>query len=48
MPALIEVGIPIKPLLDSQVFDYEFDLDEWPTTHFNSEDCIRPFNENMF
>lgn len=48
MPQLIEVGIPIKPLLDSQVFNYEFDFDEWPTTHYNSEDCILAFNENMF
>ncbi len=29
-PTLLDKGISIKPLLDSQVFNYEFDLDEWP------------------
>ena len=47
-PTLIEKGIEIKKLLDSNVFNYEFDLDEWPSTHSNPDEHRRPFNENMF
>lgn len=47
-PALIEKGIEVKPLLDSMVFCFDFDLDEWPSTHNNPDEFIRPFNENLF
>jgi len=47
-PELIEKGIEVKKLLDSSVFNYEFDLDEWPSSHFNPDECLRPFNENLF
>ena len=45
---LLDKGIEVKELLDSQVFNYEFDLDEWPSTHFNDEEYLRPYNENLF
>lgn len=38
----------MKPLLDSNVFNYEFDLDEWPSTHNVDEEFLRPYNENLF
>jgi hypothetical protein len=47
-PALLEKGIQVKPLLESNVFNYEFDLDEWPSTHINNEVYLRPYNENIF
>ena len=47
-PDLIEKGVLIKPLLDSEVFSFSFDLDEWPTSHFNPDELIRPFNVNIF
>ena len=47
-PSLIEKGIEVKPLLDSNVFTYDFDFDEWPSTHNNPETYLRPFNENLF
>ena len=44
----MEKGITIKDLLECNIFNYEFDLDEWPATHHNDEECLRPYNENMF
>lgn len=47
-PSLLDKGIFVKPLLDSYVFNYEFDLDEWPSTHNVDEEFLRPYNENLF
>ena len=47
-PTLLEKGIEVKKLLDSHVFNYEFDLDEWPSTHNNPQEELRPFNQNLF
>jgi len=47
-PTFIEKGIEVKPLLDSQIFNYEFDYDDWPSTHNNQSEELRPFNENLF
>jgi len=47
-PFLVEKSINITPLLNSNVFNHEFDYDEWPSTHYNSEDCLRPYNDNIF
>ena len=41
---IIEKGINIKNILQSNVFNYEFDLDEWPSTHLSDEECLRPYN----
>lgn len=27
---LVELGLDIRPLLESRIFLYEFDLDDWP------------------
>lgn len=35
-------------LLNSQVFSFSFDYDEWPSNHKNDEECIRPFCESIF
>ena len=45
---LFEKGIQIKELLDSQVFSFDFDFDEWPSTHNNDETFIRPYNESIY
>ena len=47
-PDLLEKGILVKPLLDSNVFNYQFDMDEWPANHYNDTETIRPYNENIF
>jgi hypothetical protein len=38
----------VKPLLDSNIFVFNFDLDEWPSSHFNPDQHLRAFNENIF
>jgi len=43
-PTLMEKGIEVKNLLESHVFNYTFDLDEWPSTHTNPDEHRRPFN----
>lgn len=48
VPTLIERGLPVKPLFDSAVFRYTFEVDEWPTNHHNDAEELRPFNENIF
>jgi hypothetical protein len=47
-PTFIEKGIEVKPLLDSHIFNYEFDFDDWPSTHNNQSEELRPYNENLF
>lgn len=47
-PTFIEKGIEVKPLLDSNIFNHEFDYDDWPSTHNNQSEELRPFNENLF
>jgi hypothetical protein len=47
-PVLLEKGIEVKPLLDSNIFVFNFDLDEWPSSHFNPDWHLRAFNENIF
>ena len=42
----MQKGIDILPLLDSQVFRFTFEFDEWPNTHPNDEECLRPCNCN--
>lgn len=48
MPSLIEYELEITELLNSNVFSWSFDLDEWPTSHNVEDDCIRPMNESIF
>jgi len=35
-------------LLDSNIFCFKFDIDEWPSTHVNDKECMRPYNESFF
>ena len=48
MTELIDKGVTIKRILDSKIFNFQFDLDEWPSTHYNNTECFRPFNHNIF
>jgi hypothetical protein len=43
-PAILEMGVELTPLMNSEVFLFHFDLDEWPMTSTNDETCIRPYN----
>ena len=35
-------------LLQSNVFQHDFDYDEWPSSHFDEKDVIRPYNGSIF
>ena len=43
-PIFIEKGIDVKNLLESNIFNYEFDFDDWPSTHNNDAEELRPYN----
>jgi hypothetical protein len=45
---IIEKGIQLYPLLQSKIFLYEFDFDEWPQTHQEAGKCMRPYNFSIF
>ena len=45
---LMEIGIEVCSLLDSDIICYSFDLVEWPTTHTNKETQIRAYNGTIF
>ena len=35
-------------LLNSNVFSFSFDYDEWPTNHKNDTACMRPYFHSIF
>ena len=41
-------GIKLTPLLNSKVFFFTFDYDEWPSTHTNKQRVIRPYSHSIF
>ena len=45
---IMEKGVPVCPLLGSEVFKLTFDYDEWPATHTDSETIIAPYNGSIF
>lgn len=45
---LMEANIPVRPLLDSKVFCFSFDFDDWPSTHDNDGSYLRPYNDSLF
>ena len=48
LPKILEKGIPLASLMNSQVFLFEFDFDEWPMTHYNRSTVFRAYNESVF
>jgi hypothetical protein len=45
---LINLGVELTPLFDSDVFNYTFDYDQWPSTHVVREMEMRPYNGSIF
>jgi hypothetical protein len=45
---LQEKGIEISQLLESKIFSFDFDYDEWPGTHSNDQKYRRPYNDSIF
>ena len=48
IPILLEKGIECTKLFESNIFQYAFDYDEWPSNHNNNTECIRAYNGSIF
>ena len=44
----IQKDIPIAKILGSNIFNYNFDFDDWPGAHTDDSTCLRPYNESIF
>jgi hypothetical protein len=42
------MGVEVQWLFDSKVFSFDFDYDEWPSTHTNEEMYMRPYNNSIY
>jgi len=47
-PILLEKGINVANLLNSQVFSLSFDYDDWPSSHTDQETYLRGYNHSIF
>ena len=45
---IVQKGINIYGLLSSDILNYEFDFDEWPTQHTDDNKYLRPYNGSIF
>lgn len=45
---MMEQGIEITALLNSKIFNVEFDFDDWPGNHPLEDKCIRAYNGSYF
>ena len=48
MSQLLSKGVKISKLLDSSLFSFAFDYDEWPSTHTDGLHYVRAFNSSIF
>ena len=48
MPLFLEKGIRVTELINSNVFSFSFDYDEWPSNHKSDVECIRPYSDSIF
>jgi len=46
---LLEFNVDgLKELLDSKIFRFDFDFDDWPSSHTNDAEMMVPYNDNLF
>lgn len=45
---MLDKGLNLEELLCSEVFEYEFEADEWPSSHNCLHKMIRPYNAALF
>lgn len=45
---LLNKGVKVSKLLGSNIFNYEFDFDQWPGTNNNIDKKLKPFNQSIF
>lgn len=45
---LVNKGVTLKPLLQSNIFQYTFEFEEWPATNQNTQQMLKPYNDSIF
>ena len=45
---LLEKGLELSCLIEANVFRFQFDYDEWPSTHIDENTYYRPYNGSIF
>jgi hypothetical protein len=45
---LLEKGIDVKDLCNSDIFCHVFEVDDWPIVHTDNTYLIRPYNDSIF
>jgi len=45
---IVEKGINISDLLRSDILNYQFDFDKWPSQHTDDNKYLRPYNGSIF
>lgn len=45
---MIEKGLEVSSLLESNIFCFQIDFPDWPAIHSNPETIVAPFNGNIF
>lgn len=48
LPSIINKGIDVFELLNSDIFTVTYDYDEWPGNHVNDAECLRGYSESFF
>ena len=45
---MMSLGINLDDLLCSKVFEYEYEFDEWPSTHYDDSEMKMAYNGSIF
>jgi len=45
---ILAKGLDVSGILDSNIFNYTIDYEEWPSTHTNDERMVEPYNLSIF
>lgn len=45
---LMDIGVEVTDLLNSNVFVYRFDFHEWPSIHNSNAECLKTYNKTIF
>jgi hypothetical protein len=48
MPVILEKGINVSDILNSKVFNVQFDYDGWPVNHYNDDKVFKAYNGSYF
>ena len=44
---MLEVGIDLSKLVNSQIFCYNIEFDNWPAVHSDPKTYVRPYDGNI-